>query len=103
MTECIICSKRRARSGAICHNCQAKIDAEKKRRVKAHPEHYLTYRGFTVGLFRSEPGRLRAELLGVSPERLPKSRTLDLNKYLSGYDRAIIKRFKACVLELANK
>lgn len=103
MTNCIICGKHRAPVHGFCHNCNAKIEAEKRQRAKARPEHYLTYRGFTVGLFRKDSGTLRAELLRVSPERLPKTRTLDLNTYLPGYTRETIKSFKACVLELANR
>ena len=65
------------------------------------PVKFLTYRGNVVGLFSNGDGTLKSRLMNSNPERLPKDKTLDLNKYCPGFDRSQIKRFKACVLKLA--
>ncbi len=103
MAKCVICDQLPARHAkGYCANCHAKIEAECKRRKPDKPVKYLVYRGNVVGLFKNGGVELRARLLRINPKRLPKGRTLDLNTWLEGFDRAQIKRFKACVLRLAN-
>jgi hypothetical protein len=99
--KCIICERRPARDGAYCPNCNQKIEAEKRRAEPEKPVKFLTYRGHVVGLYRNGNGRLTPQLLQRSPENLPKSQTLNLNTYIPGFSREQIKKFKACVLQLA--
>jgi len=101
--KCIICDRKPPLRGrAICHNCQAKIEAEKRARRKPKPEKYLVYRGNIVGLFPNGDGKLRPELLGGNPARLPKSKTINLDKFCPGYTREQVRKMKRTVLRLAG-
>lgn len=102
MTKCIICEQRPAHQGAYCVNCASKLEATNRRRQADKPVKFLTYRGSVVGLCSNGNGKLRAKLLRRNPKNLPKTRTLDLNRYCEGFTRNKIKAFKACVLQLAN-
>ncbi len=102
MTKCVVCERRPAREDGYCHDCAGMIGADKKRGNGRLPVKYLVYRDNVVGLFPNGGGMLRPELLKLNPERLPKSRTLNLNNYLPGFTREAIKRFKKCVLQLAH-
>jgi len=102
MTKCVVCERRPARDGAYCANCAAKIEAERRRSKPQQPVKFLTYRGHVVGLYRNGNGKLMPRLLKRSAERLPKTKTLDLNTYLEGFTREQVKAFKRCVLELAH-
>ena len=100
MTKCVICEQRPANGNGQCVQCAGKIAKMSKR--TAQPRHFLTYRGNVVGLYPNGGGTLKPRLLGRSAEHLPKGKTIDLNVYCSGYSRETIKRFKACVLQLAQ-
>jgi len=100
--KCLICETRPALKSGYCANCTAKMEAEERARAHDQPVKFLTYRGHVVGLYPSGNGTLKARLETRSDTSLPKCRTLDLNTYLEGYDRDMIKRFKACVLKLAH-
>lgn len=101
--KCLICERRPARTPeGYCANCAAQVGERKKNGGEREPVKFLTYRGDVVGLYPNGNGKLRAKLLKRSPETLPKNKTLDLNIYLPGFDRSQIKRFKACVLQLAH-
>lgn len=100
--KCIICLRRPAKGNGYCANCASQIEAEKRRKQADEPVKFLTYRGHVVGLYRNGNGRLTPKLLKRSPENLPKTKTLDLNTYIEGFTREEIKRFKACVLQLAH-
>jgi hypothetical protein len=103
MTKCLICGERPSRNGnGFCHPCQQRVDKETKARKPEKPSKFLTYRGHVVGMFPAGKGMLKPRLLSRSPKGLPKSRTLDLNTYLEGFDRDTIKRLKATVLNLAH-
>ena len=102
MTKCVICDRRPVPEGAYCQNCASKLEAEKRRKGKVQPKHFLTYRGHVVGLFPNGNGKLDARLLTRNPKNLPKSKTLDLNHYIEGFNREQIKRFKACILKLSH-
>lgn len=97
--NCIICERRPATDDVVCHNCGQKIDKERRARQKPKPEYYLTYKGGVVGLFRNN-GTLKGQALNINPERLPKTNTINLNRYCEGYSRAQIKAFKRAVLTL---
>ena len=99
---CIICEQHPANGDGFCHNCNSKLESQRRRKNGNQLKHFLTYRGHVVGLFHSGTGMLKARLLNRNPDNLPKSKTLDLNRYCAGFTRAKIKEFKACVLRLAN-
>ena len=103
--KCIVCEQRPARVNGLCQNCHTKIEAETTRQngKTSKPTYYLTYRGHVVGLYPQADGKLHARLeLRKTGARLPKKITIDLNGYCEGYDRETIKRFKACVLQVAH-
>lgn len=100
MTKCVICEKRPANGDGRCVQCSGKITKMSKRKVQ--PRNFLTYRGHVIGLYQNGGKQLIPRLLRRSAEHLPKGKTIDLNHYCSGYSRGIIKRFKACVLNLAH-
>ena len=101
MTKCVICEKRPAKkTTGRCAQCNTKIISMSKRTAPAR--HFLTYRGNVVGLYPNGGKQLMPRLLGRSAEHLPKGKTIDLNVYCHGYSREVIKRFKACVLQLAQ-
>ena len=98
--KCVICERRPAKGNGHCVQCAGKI--AKMRRRKVEPRHFLTYRGHVVGLYPNGDKTLKPRLLTRSAEHLPKGKTLDLNRYCEGFSREVIKRFKACVLQLAH-
>lgn len=103
--KCVICTHRPARTDeGYCKTCASQIEAERrhKKMQSEKPVKYLTYRGSIVGLFKDGNKKLEARLLRGNPELLPKTKTLDLNKYCPGFDRSQIKAFKACCLKLSN-
>ena len=104
MPKCMICEQRPARrdKGGFCAQCYGHIERERKARAPIEPLHYLTYRGYVVGLYPNGGDRLKARLETRSAEGLPKRKTLDLNVWCEGYSRDQIREFKACVLKLAN-
>ncbi len=100
MTKCVICKKRPANGDGRCPQCAGRITSMSKRIEQ--PRHFLTYRGYVVGLYPNGGKQLIPRLLGRNAEHLPKGKTIDLNHYCQGYSREVIKRFKACVLHLAH-
>ena len=100
--KCVICGRRPSRQGAYCQICADKLDSQKRRNGNGEPKHYLTYKGHVVGLYPAGEKQLKPRLLGRSAEHLPKGKTIDLNHYCQGFSREVIKRFKACVLQLAH-
>lgn len=103
MTPCVICNKRRtANPSGRCSPCENKIKADTDKARPAKPEKYVTYRGYVVGMFRAGDGKLHPRLLSLKPERLPVSKTINLNVFCEGYDKTVIKRLKSCVLNLAH-
>ena len=103
MTECIICGARRVKGVGNCHVCQSKIDAMRRSQKPAQPVKFLTYRGIVVGLYpNGDTGVLQGRLLKRDPDKLPKRKTIDLNKWCAGFTRVTIKEFKAKVLRLAQ-
>lgn len=102
MTRCIICDYRPAQDEqGYCNICASKLKAERQHQGGQQPVNFLTYRGNVVGLFNNGNGKLTPRLLRRNPDNLPGAKTLNLNRYLPGFDRAQIKRFKRCILQLA--
>ena len=104
MAKCLSCEKRAANGdGIFCVNCKDKIDSDRQRRKRQQPVKFLVYREYVIGLYRNgEPGKLIGRLLKRDPDKLPKTKTLNLNQYCEGYTREQTKRLKAKVLALAN-
>lgn len=100
--HCIICEKRPARKDGYCPNCASKIVSDSKAHETVQPAKFLTYRGFVIGLYPTGTGTYKPQLLQRDAEKLPKSRTINLDTYCDGFDRDQIKRFKATVLSLAR-
>ncbi len=98
--KCVICELRPAKTNGRCTHCADKIGKMSNR--TAQPKHFLTYKGSVVGLYPNGGKQLKPRLLKRSAEHLPKTKTIDLNVYCVGYSREVIKRFKACVLQLAQ-
>ena len=102
--KCHICGVRPVNGNpeGMCSQCHARVERERKLRRPEKPFRYVTYRGHVVAMFRNQDGKLRPELSGINPNRLPKSITLNLNRYLDGFDRSQIKKLKRCVQELVH-
>lgn len=98
--KCVICEYRPATTKGYCVQCAGKVAKMSQR--KAEPQYFLTYRGNVVGLYPNGGHMLISRLLARNAKYLPKGKTIDLNHYCQGYTREVIKRFKACVLQLAN-
>ncbi len=98
---CAICGRRPAGESGYCLNCIRKLEKERRHRRKPEPKHFLVYRDNVVGLFPDGDGTLRARLLNRSPKKLPKMKTINLDRYCPGYTREQVKAFKRCVLQLA--
>ena len=99
---CVVCDQRPAHNGGICHNCNQKIEAEKRNHKPEQPFRFATYKGHVVGFYRNGGGNLEPRLLNRKPENLPKNKTLDLNHYIKGFTREQVKRIKSVILQLAN-
>ena len=115
---CLCCDRHlNGDTGWYCHNCLAKIAAEKQRRIKPKPVKYMHYHGQWMGIYdegldvEGEP-ILKPRYLGYFPlpdpdakpgrkPRFPMAKTLNLDSYLPGFTREQIKRLKATVLRLS--
>jgi len=102
MAKCVICSHRPAKVEAFCIQCNGQIETDRNCRKRLEPRHFLTYRGYVVGLFQNGNGMLKAMLLRRNPDRLPIAKTINLDNWCNGFSREKIKEFKACVLKLAH-
>jgi hypothetical protein len=101
--KCVICDERPAFSGSpYCHNCNAQLEADKRRRGNGKPFKFATYRGQTIAFYQIGNGKLRYSLVQRKPESLPKRDTLDLNTYIHGFEREQVKRIKSAILAAAN-
>ncbi len=104
MTKCIVCEVRPVNGNpdGMCAQCHTKVEKEHNLRRREKPFRYVTYKGHVVGMYRQPNGTLKPRLLGISPDRLPKSITLNLNTYLEGFTRDQIKKLKKCVQQLVH-
>mgnify|MGYP001138718307 CR=1 FL=1 len=103
--KCHICGVRPATTEqGYCHNCQSQLDADRRSRRPAKPFRYVTYRGITVGLHRhkSNGDTFKAEFITKDPEKLPKSRMINLDTYCTGFTREQIKKLKRLCLSFAK-
>lgn len=102
MTKCVICERRPARANGRCGNCQARIEAEQRRKKPQQPFKFVTYRGHVVGFYHNGGDKLTPRLLQRNPDGLPKGVTIDLNHYVDRLSREQVKKLKRCVLRLAH-
>ena len=102
--KCHICDLRPAATErGFCTNCQNIIDAEKQRkRDKNKPLKYVTYRGVTVALFQDGGDRLKPQFVTLNPERIPRSRLINLDEYCDGFTRQQVKKLKRLCLSFAK-
>lgn len=102
--KCHICGVRPASTDqGFCHDCQASIEAERRRKRQARKaDKYVTYRGVTVALRKNGEGEYKAEFITRDPEKLPKSRLINLDIYCPGYTREQIKKLKRLCLSFAK-
>jgi len=102
--KCLICGVRPATTElGFCHNCQASIDAEKRRKRQARKaDKYVTYRGVTIALRKNGEDKYKAAFSTLNPERIPKSRLINLDIYCPGYTREQIKKLKRLCLSFAK-
>jgi len=104
--KCLICDIRPAVDRGYCHNCLASIEAERRRKRQARrADKYVTYRGVTVALRKNGKNgndEYKAEFITTNPERLPKSRLINLDVYCPGYTREQIKKLKKLCLSFAK-
>ena len=105
--KCIICDRRPQKVGLYCGVCAEKLkrEAETRDERKESASYYITWKGIVVGLYKytDDVGihyRPRLEYLDIKD--LPKSRTIDINVYVPGYDRKQISKFKATCLQLSG-
>lgn len=102
VSKCVICDVRPRHNGeSFCAPCGGKVAAERRIRAEA-PFRFVVYRGNVVGLFPKGQGELSGRLLKRSPKRLPKGNTINLDVYVPGYTREVVKRLKAMVLGLSS-
>lgn len=107
--KCIICGNRpvaRGQKAGYCKVCEDQIAAGQRARSTGEDvAKYLTYRGIVIALKPSnkEAGvqMYKAERVFKNPDTLPKGKTVNLNQYCEGYDRAQIKKFKKLFAQVA--
>ena len=103
MTKCAICCVRPSLNGnGTCHNCESKIDKERRSRKPEKAFRYVVYRDFAVGMYPSGKGTYRTRQIGINPARLPKSITINLNEFCDGFSKAQVKRLKTAVLRACS-
>ena len=103
--KCHICGVRPATTEqGYCHNCQSQLEADRRRKRPAKPFRYVTYRGVTVALHKhsDNDGKLKTEFITRDPEKLPKSRLINLDTYCPGFTRDQVKKLKRLCLRFAK-
>jgi hypothetical protein len=99
---CSICFNAPARIHGYCHACHIRLKTMRTESKNPEPVKYLTYRGFVVGLYPIGGGKLKAHPETRNADNLPKAKTLNLNEWCEGFDKNMVKAFKACVLSLCS-
>jgi predicted nucleic acid-binding Zn ribbon protein len=101
--KCHICERRPATTEqGYCHNCQQQLEAEKRRKRQPTPLKYLTYKGITVAFQRDGGDILKPQLVRRDPDKLPKSKLINLDTYCSGFTREQVKKLKRLCLSFAK-
>jgi len=103
--KCHICNVRPATTEqGYCHNCQSQLDADRRSKRPQKSFRYVTYRGVTVGLHKHNGNgdTLKVEYITRDPEKLPKSRMINLDTYCPGFTREQVKKLKRLCLRFAK-
>lgn len=108
--RCIVCERRPAKNGDIyCAMCRTKVEAATQNREdsKVEARYYIAWKGTVVGLYpvgEEDDGQThyKPRLESLDVESLPKSRTINIDGYVAGYDREQIKKFKRTCLTLSG-
>jgi hypothetical protein len=108
--KCIVCDKRPAVRGDIyCAMCRTKVEAATQSREdsKVEPRYYIAWKGTVVGLYpvgEADDGQMhyKPRLESLDVEALPKSRTINIDQFVPGYDRSQIAKLKRTCLMLAG-
>jgi len=106
--KCHICGVRPATTEqGYCHNCQSQLDADRRSRRPAKPFRYVTYRGVIVGLHRHKSNgdngdTFKVEYITRDPEKLPKSKLINLDTYCPGFTREQVKKLKRLCMRMAT-
>ena len=96
--KCLICEVRpRYKDSKYCHNCGKQLEPESRQKRDKQAFRYLVYQGNAVGLFKNGGNTYKPELLRRSSDRLPKSKTINLERYCPGFTRAQIKKMKRAI------
>jgi len=103
VSKCAICGVRPRHNGeSYCAPCGGKVAAEYRRKENLRPVKFLIYRDNVVGLFRNGGGLLVPRLLKRDPEKLPKGKTINLDRYCPGFDRQQIRKMKRAILSVTQ-
>lgn len=101
--KCHICGCRPASTEqGFCNNCQAQIEADKRRKQQPKPFRYVTYRGVTVAFHNGSRDKLKPQLIGRDPDKLPKRLLINLDEYCPGFMRDQVKKLKRLCLSFAK-
>jgi len=101
--KCHICGRRPASTEqGFCHNCQAQLEADRRRKRPAKPFKFVTYRGVTIALHKNGKDELKPEFITRDPEKLPKRLMVNLDTYCPGYTREQVKKLKRLCLSFAK-
>ena len=108
--KCHICGVRPASTEqGFCYNCQSQVDADRCRKRPRKPFKYVTYRGVTIALHKDgkdgkdgNGGTFKPEFITRDPEKLPKSRMINLDTYCPGFTREQVKKLKRLCLRFAK-
>jgi hypothetical protein len=101
--KCQICGLRPASTErGFCHNCQAQIEADKRRKQQPKPFRYVTYQGVTIAFHNGNGDKLTPRLIMRDPLKLPKQLLINLNEYCPGFTRNQVKKLKRLCLSFAK-
>jgi len=106
--KCHICGVRPASTEqGFCNNCQSQLEADRRRKRPRKPFKYVTYRGITIALHKDgtndgKGDKFKTEFITRDPEKLPKSRLINLDTYCPGFTREQVKKLKKLCLSFAK-
>lgn len=102
--RCLICN-RKTKGDPYCQQHQRQLNKAKEqegRRNQLKAVKYACYRGHVIGFFKNGNNTLKPSYVGMSINRIPKAKLINLDEYCEGYTRDQIKKLKAAVLTLSQ-
>ena len=99
--KCIMCEVRPASDDGYCQICADKVQAIRKKAKRQQPYRYIVYRDNVIGLYPNN-GHYEGRKENRSPEKLPKTTTINLDTYVPGFNRDQVKKMKKAVLQLCS-